>query len=212
MSDQPFLEGYLYESAATPGKAPVRYVAVPDRRAPAYLAAQLRQIFLGAMTPVLAPECLTASHWGVMVAVMKEPGIDQRRLAERRGIDTNSASRLVDELAELGLVSRKTSSDDRRANAIELTAAGRKRFLRLRPVVLTAQDQVLHPLTQAEKRTFMDLLTRVVAGNQSLARPGNGRRRPTGRADRAKSEPRDSSNTTDDSSRRSRQVAQRERS
>ncbi|MBK8742774.1 MAG: winged helix-turn-helix transcriptional regulator [Betaproteobacteria bacterium] len=178
MSDHPFLESCLYKVPASGTGELERYIPYPERRAPGYLAGQFRQILLGVMTEVLEPARLTAAQWGVLVALAKEPGIDQRRLSERRSIDPNSASRLVDELEELALVRRQAAPDDRRANVLELTVAGKKKYARLRPAVLAAQDRVLAPLQQAEKRTFLDLLTRVVAGNQAYARPGNGRRRP----------------------------------
>ena len=61
------------------------------------------------MTDALEPYGLTPSQWGVMVAIIREPGTDQRRVAERQGIDANSASRLIDELEQLGLVRRVAS-------------------------------------------------------------------------------------------------------
>ena len=178
MLAKPFLESYLYEEPTLESAALVRYIPIPERRAPAYLALQFRQILLGVMTEVLAPAGLTSAQWGVIVALAKYPGIDQRRLAERRSVDTNSASRLVDELEELALVQRKVSTDDRRANVLLLTTAGTEKYQRLQPTLMAAQDRVLAPLEQAEKRVLLDLLTRVVKGNESYARPGNGRRRP----------------------------------
>ena len=173
-----FLESYLYEpSTAAAGKS-VPGVPRPGRRAPAYLARQLRQILLGVMMEALAASELTPGQWGVLVALSKEPGIDQRRLAERQCLDTNSASRLVDELEHLGMVRRQPSADDRRANELRLTPAGLKKYQRLRPAVLAAQDGVLAPLARAERQVFLDLLTRVVEGNKDYARPGNGRRKP----------------------------------
>lgn len=182
MPARPFLETYLYEPLSSGTKpAGMLGVPIPERRAPAYLAGQLRQILLGLMTEALEPAGLTSAQWGVIVALAKEPGIDQRRLCERRSIDPNSASRLVDELEALGLARRAPSAEDRRSNVLQLTAPGRQKYLRSRPAVLAAQDRALEPLNVAEKRQFLDLLTRVVKGCQSYAKPGNGRRRPVRR-------------------------------
>lgn len=174
-----FLETYLFASAGDEPTGGRRQRN--DRRAPVYLARQFHQILVGVLTEALQPAGVTPPQWGVIAAVAKEPGIDQRRLCERRSIDPNTASRLVDELEALGWVKRHPSLDDRRSNALHLTAVGRRKHLRLQPATLAAQDRTLNPLADAEKRVLLDLLTRVVVGNESYARPGHGRRRPARR-------------------------------
>jgi hypothetical protein len=47
----------------------------------------------------------------------------------------------------------------------------------LRPKALTAQARVLAPLSAAEKEVLFDLLVRLIEANESLARPGAGRRK-----------------------------------
>jgi DNA-binding MarR family transcriptional regulator len=174
-----FLETYLFDQVVDADRRSVR--VRNEHRAPAYLARQFYQIIVGVLNEALDPAGITPPQWGVIAAVASEPGIDQRRLCARRSIDPNSASRLVDELELLGWMKRQPSVDDRRANALHLTAAGRKKYARLQPHTLAAQDRVLKPLAKAEKRTLLDLLTRVVIGNESYAKPGLGRRRPARR-------------------------------
>ncbi len=179
---KPFLEEYLYGSnvrASRAGLAPqAEAPAIPGRRAPAYLSKRFNQIMQGVMTEVLEPLGIMPQQWGVIVAVAREPGCDQRRVAERQSIDANTASRLIDELEAGGFVRRLASPDDRRAKCLELTAAGATLRLKLKLPIIAAQDRVLAALDPAEKKSLMDLLTRVVEANQAYARPGNGRRRP----------------------------------
>ncbi len=186
MPERPFLETYLYlrpgRRKTGIGNTPAAELVPSGRRAPAYLARQFHQILLGLLHEVLEPEGLTPAQWGGIVALSREPGVDQRGLCRRRSIDANSATRLIDELEALGIARRQVSRDDRRSNALYLTDRGQQLFLRLRPAVLAAQDRALAPLKQAEKRTFLELLERVVEGSQSYARPGNGRRRPVRKA------------------------------
>jgi len=155
---------------------------VPGRRAPGHLAKRFSQVMVSLMTDALEPYGLTPSQWGVMVAIIREPGTDQRRVAERQGIDANSASRLIDELEELGLVRRVASPNDRRSNQLELTAAGRRLRAKAVVPVIAAQDSALACLDEAEKTTLLDLLTRVVEANIARARPGVGRRKPVRRS------------------------------
>ena len=186
MSNDSFLLNYLYGPAAAVNgwrlASTAELPAIPGRRAPGHLAKRFSQVMVSLMTDALEPYGLTPPQWGVMVAIMREPGTDQRRVAERQSIDANSASRLIDELEELGLVRRVASPNDRRSNQLELTASGRR--LRAKAVVpsIAAQDSALACLDEAEKTTLLDLLTRVVDANRAHARPGVGRRKPVRRS------------------------------
>jgi len=185
MSGDSFLLDYLYGPAASvngwrsAGTADLP--ALPGRRAPGYLAKRFSQVMVSLMTDALEPYGLTPSQWGVIVAIIREPGTDQRRVAERQGIDANSASRLIDELELLGLVRRVASPVDRRSNQLELTAAGRRLRAKAAVPVIVAQDSALACLDETEKTTLLNLLTRVVEANKAHARPGVGRRKPVRR-------------------------------
>ena len=188
MSDHSFLLNYLYGPAAAVNgwrsAATAELPAIPGRRAPAHLAKRFSQVIVGLMTDALEPYGLTPSQWGVMVAIIREPGTDQRRVAERQGIDSNSASRLIDELEQLGLVRRVASTTDRRSNQLELTAAGRRLRAKAAVPLIAAQDSALACLDETEKSTLLNLLTRVVDANKVHARPGIGRRKPVRRSAR----------------------------
>lgn len=181
MSGDSFLLRYLYGPAAAANgwrsADAVELPAIGGRRAPAHLAKRFSQVMLSVMTEALEPHGLTPAQWGVMVAIIREPGTDQRRVAERQGIDANSASRLIDELEQLRLVRRLPSPTDRRSNQLELTAAGRRLRARAAVPAIAAQDSVLACLDEAEKTTLLDLLARVVEANKAHARPGAGRRK-----------------------------------
>ena len=179
---KPFLEEYLFGPTAksSGGNAlpEVERAAIPGRRAPAYLARRFGQIMQGVLAEVIEPHGLMPQQWGIIVAIVREPGADQRRVAERQSIDANTASRLIDELEASGLVRRLVSPDDRRAKCLELTPTGALMRQKLRGPIMAAQDRVLAALNQTEKKSLLDMLTRVVEANQAYARPGNGRRRP----------------------------------
>jgi MarR family transcriptional regulator, temperature-dependent positive regulator of motility len=183
---EPFLAEYLFGpgDAATGTRAlPIDpATAIPGRRAPVYLANQFAQVIRGLMAEALEPYGLTQQQWGVMVAIAREPGTDQRRVAERRNIDVNSASRLIDELEVLKLVRRVPSPTDRRANQLLLTRAGARLQKMVQGPAIAAQDRALACLNRREKTLLCELLTRVVEANQAYARPGVGRRKPVRKA------------------------------
>ena len=58
-------------------KSPV----LPSHRVPAHLARRFHQICLGVTAEILLHEDLTPLLWGVMAAVLEQPGSGQRQLA-----------------------------------------------------------------------------------------------------------------------------------
>ena len=155
-----------------------RNPVTPAHRVPAHLARRFHQICLGAMSEVTVPAGLNPGEYGILAAVIDLPGLDQRRLAERLGIDPASAGQMIDRLETSGLLERRVHPDDRRARLLSATRSGERLRQQLKPHALGAQERLLAPLTVPERRLFLRFLTRVVEGNESYARPGNGRRPP----------------------------------
>jgi DNA-binding MarR family transcriptional regulator len=145
---------------------------------PAHLARRFHQICLGVLAELTEPEDLTPLEFAVLAAVGEQPGIDQRGLAQRLGIDPVTAGQLVDHMEKLGLLKRRIDPADRRARRLHLTAAGTKLRRRLGPAIGKAHDRIMAALSAGEQQVFLALLTRIVESNESYARPGNGRRRP----------------------------------
>jgi MarR family transcriptional regulator, temperature-dependent positive regulator of motility len=163
---------------ATPEVETRRSTISPDHRVPSFLAHRLNQVCLGILFEVIGPADLTRVEYAALTNLDSEPGIDQRRLAERLAIDKASASQLVDRLVRRGLVDRRVDEANRRAHVLYLTPGGLALRSRLRPAALAAQERILAPLRPEERPLLLDLITRVVEGHQTYARPGNGRRGP----------------------------------
>jgi DNA-binding MarR family transcriptional regulator len=106
-----------------------------------------------------------------------EPGIDQKGLAARLGIDRASTCQLVDKLEAKGLIDRRVNGADRRGRLLRLTPRGERLRVRLLPVQRAKQMQVLASLSPTERELLFDLLIRVIESNSALARPGTGRRK-----------------------------------
>jgi MarR family transcriptional regulator, temperature-dependent positive regulator of motility len=147
-------------------------------RVPAHLARRFHQICLGALAQITGPQDLSPLQFGILASIQDEPGMDQRRLAERMGIDTVSAHHHIEFLEDRGLVTRAIDPQDRRSRVLKLTKRGVQLRAQLRPGIVDAHDRVLSSLSQHERETFLRLLTRIVESNEMFARPGNGRRPP----------------------------------
>jgi MarR family transcriptional regulator, temperature-dependent positive regulator of motility len=166
-------------SAQDKGRAADRANLVPSvHRVPAHLARRFNQICVGTMAEIMDPEGIMPREYAVLAAIDDLPGLDQRTLATRLGIDPVSAGQMLDRLEGAGLVDRRVDPDDRRARVLKLTQRGARLRQRLILPARAAHDRIMAPLSGAERRLFIDFLVRIVEGNESYARPGNGRRRP----------------------------------
>ena len=140
-----------------------------DRRAPVRVRAKPSWLLNQAAIPAnrLVAEGLAAidgrRHHYVLLAALDEGGpASQADLSRRTTIDRSDMVAAVNELAERGLVVRSPDSTDRRRNVVSLTAAGRRHLQKLDRILDQAQDQLLAPLSPADRRELVDLLTRVV--------------------------------------------------
>lgn len=153
--------------------------AIPGRhRVATHLARRFHQICVGVSTEMIGPAGLTPGEYGLLAAVDDGPGIDQRQLAATLGIDVVSLGQMIDRLETAGWIERRMDPRDRRVRLLNATAEGSALRVRLRPAALRAQKRIMSVLSREEQGLFLDLLTRIVEGNQSYARPGNGRRKP----------------------------------
>src|SRR3954454_20620544 len=134
--------------APTPGGSGVP--VPPVHRVPAHLARRFHQICLGVLSEVTEPESLSPTEYAILASLDDSPGIDQRTLAERIGIDTVSAHQSVGRLETRGLINQKVDPDDRRARRLTLTARGLRLRQRLRPTIAEAHARIMAPLSARE--------------------------------------------------------------
>jgi DNA-binding MarR family transcriptional regulator len=88
-------------------------------------------------------------------------------LGDRVVLSRTRVSRLVDELARAGLVTRTSNPDDRRSAFAELTRLGRDRLRAAAPVYLAGiREQFSRHLTDAESEVIASALWRVHAAFQ----------------------------------------------
>jgi DNA-binding MarR family transcriptional regulator len=116
-----------------------------------------------------------------MVRIHDTPGLDQNSLAEWMALDRTTISALVFRLEQQGLIERAVNGADRRARVLRLTRAGSVLHNRTRAKTEAAQERILAVLAPAERRTFIDMLARVIEANHAYVGAGAGRRPPAPR-------------------------------
>jgi DNA-binding MarR family transcriptional regulator len=151
---------------------------VPIQRVPVSLARRFNQICMAVAAEVAAEDDLSALQLGALTYLRQQPGLGQNDLAARLGIDRSNNSMVVDQLEKIGLVERRVNGGDRRAKLVYLTPRGTGICDRLRPKGGIAQARILAALDPGDRERFLDMLVKIIDGNEAYVRPGAARRRP----------------------------------
>jgi DNA-binding MarR family transcriptional regulator len=110
---------------------------------------------------------LDTRHYTVMAVVAAGGGSSQRTIADTLGMDRATVVALVDTLESQGLVRRVRSRDDRRANAVELTAKGRRALKRADALMDACELSFIATLSDTERTGLRDVLERLLAANRA---------------------------------------------
>jgi len=133
-------------------------VAVPPHL-DVYAAQRARKLDLIPATALYSPRA-TVVHSLEFLGGEADP-LRLNDLAARIGSSAPTASRAVDALDELGLVTRTTDADDRRAVRIELTEAGRRLVDERKARAATAFEPAVTALPAADREQLLRLLARL---------------------------------------------------
>jgi DNA-binding MarR family transcriptional regulator len=132
------------------------------------LLRQSHQRAAAALNDALAQLNLTGKHFGVLLLIHRDGVSTQRDLIRETGSDKAGMVRTVEDLENLGYLSRTRSTTDKRVSELTLTDAGRAAFDTARKLGSTAGQELFESFTDAELDTLEDLLTRFVdAGRQT---------------------------------------------
>jgi DNA-binding MarR family transcriptional regulator len=104
------------------------------------------------------PPCI-----GAIMTIAGHQPLSQRELSGQLRVDPSDLVNVIDILERAGFVSRERDPHDRRRYLLRLTDDGGLAVRRLRAMLEEVDDEVLHPLTPAQRLTFRRLLDGVVA-------------------------------------------------
>jgi DNA-binding MarR family transcriptional regulator len=139
---------------------------------PGHLARRFQQIAVAIFHAEVeaAGYDLTTVQYAALTTIGTHPGIDQATLAGLIAYDRTTITGVVDRLVQKGLAVRQTSSRDRRARALQITAEGRRILRGIEPAVVAAQRIMLRGLTAVEAEEFLRLLRKAIAAGNELSR------------------------------------------
>lgn len=99
----------------------------------------------------------------VLFSVARQPGCGPTDVARYLGVPSTTISSATDRLVKRELLARERPEADRRAVALRLTAAGQGRVDALQASYGELHRRMLDPLTVAERRQLIAMLTKIVA-------------------------------------------------
>lgn len=100
----------------------------------------------------------TPRQFEVLHVVSKNEGLSQTDLVRHTGIDRSTLADMIARMMKKGLLSRKRTREDARANAVSITASGRRMLKSAESKVNKSDKAVLAVLPKTQQSTFMKAL------------------------------------------------------
>ncbi|HOP19225.1 MAG TPA: MarR family winged helix-turn-helix transcriptional regulator [Parvularculaceae bacterium] len=101
----------------------------------------------------------TPRQFEVLYAVSQNEGLSQTDLVHQTGIDRSTLADMIARMLKKGLLSRKRTKDDARANAVSITPAGKRMLSSAMTSVNKAESATLAVLPKTQQTAFMKALS-----------------------------------------------------
>ena len=147
---------------------------IPQRLAakPSWLVTQLSVHVRRLVSDGFATAGARGYHYRILAALAEFGPLSQAELGRRCRVDRSDVVAAVNQLAEACYAERTPDPNHGRRNIVQLTKAGARQVKRLDKVLDEVQDELMAPLSGAERETFVRLLGRVLAAQESAVPPG----------------------------------------
>lgn len=100
----------------------------------------------------------TPRQFEVLHAVSKNAGLSQTDLVRITGIDRSTLADMIARMTKKGLLTRKRTKEDARANAVQLSAAGKRLLASVESKVVKAEKAALSVLSKTQQTAFTKAL------------------------------------------------------
>jgi len=145
----------------------VRHKNAELQSIPGHCIRRLQQIAVAVFMKETPGDAITPVQYAVLHTLADHPGVDQRTLARLVSFDTSTIGGVIDRLEARGALTRSQSPTDRRVRLLNLTDDGQTLLDQTTFSMLQAQDRILDPLTAAERKEFMRMMTRVIEHHEA---------------------------------------------
>jgi DNA-binding MarR family transcriptional regulator len=137
---------------------------------PGFLVRRLHQIHSALFFEETRKFNITPVQFSLLTVLLHQSGSDQVTIASEVGLDRTNVADVLRRLTRRGLVRCQRSRLDRRSLVASLTDEGVKLTTRMHAAVLRAQERLLVPLEPAFQPAFMEMLLKLIEGNNQYSR------------------------------------------
>jgi DNA-binding MarR family transcriptional regulator len=117
----------------------------------------------------LGPLQLKAVEFSILVLVASNERVNQKQLCQSLEVSAPNMAITLDRMVERGWVARVRSTEDRRAQLINLTPAGRQVVQRAEKIAAVMEHDAISVLSEAERLLLIELLLKVARGRPHKA-------------------------------------------
>ena len=126
-----------------------------------YLVKRAHSLMLDIMEPVIEQRGFSFVQYVVMSALRDGIAMNPKVICAQFRHDSGALTRIIDQLAERGLLERVRRDRDRRKVELQLTAAGRETIESIIPLVVDKLNEVLADFSKAEVQELLRLLVKL---------------------------------------------------
>ena len=128
---------------------------------PGFLLRKAHQVAVAIFHDEIGELELTPPQHNVLAAILAHPGSHQVEISRRVGYDRATVGALLVNLEARKLISRRSSSTDRRIRTLHITAEGKRLMSASTPAMVRINRQILEPLASHERELFVFLLAKI---------------------------------------------------
>lgn len=137
----------------------------PLNERPGFLARRLHQIHVSLFAERCAAFGVTPLQYSLLSALTEREDADQTTLSAMVALDRTTTTGALKRLEARGLILRRTSATDRRAQTCALTDAGRALHAAMEAAAREAHEETVATLSAAERAILVGLLKRIVSAH-----------------------------------------------
>jgi DNA-binding MarR family transcriptional regulator len=126
-----------------------------------YLVKRAHSLMLDIMEPVIEQRGCSFVQYVVMSALRDGIAMNPKVICTQFRHDSGALTRIIDQLAERGLLERVRRDRDRRKVELQLTPAGRETIESIIPLVVDKLNEVLSDFSKAEVQELLRLLVKL---------------------------------------------------
>src|SRR5580693_7016396 len=136
-----------------------------------YLVKRAHSLFLDIMEPMIVQRGFSWIQYVVLAALRDGIAVNPKDICIQYRHNSGALTRVIDQLAERGLLERIRRDRDRRKVELQLTPAGRAAIEALIPLVVDKLNLALAEFSSTEVKEFQRLLIKLNNSLQSPAEP-----------------------------------------